>query len=46
MLDLWNHIVADFSNIGSPTAMAAFFQVLMIDIVLDRLQEREKRHRS
>src|SRR6201994_3268016 len=34
MLDLWNHIVADFSNIGSPAAMAAFFQVLMIDLVL------------
>jgi YjbE family integral membrane protein len=34
MLDLWNHIVADFSNIGSPEAMAAFLQVLMIDIVL------------
>jgi YjbE family integral membrane protein len=34
MLDLWNHIVADFSNIGSPTAMAAFLQVLMIDIML------------
>jgi YjbE family integral membrane protein len=34
MLDLWNHIVADFSNIGSPSAMAAFLQVLMIDIVL------------
>jgi YjbE family integral membrane protein len=34
MLDLWNHIVADFANIGSPSAMAAFLQVLMIDIVL------------
>lgn len=34
MLDLWNHIVADFSNIGSPSAMAAFLQVLMIDIML------------
>ena len=34
MLDLWNQIVADFANIGSPTALAAFFQVLMIDIVL------------
>ncbi|ATE63286.1 YjbE family putative metal transport protein [Rhizorhabdus dicambivorans] len=34
MLDLWNHIVADFSNIGSPAAMAAFAQVLMIDIML------------
>ena len=34
MVELWNHIVADFSNIGSPSAMAAFLQVLMIDIVL------------
>ena len=34
MLDLWNHIVADFSNIGSPSALAAFAQVLMIDIML------------
>src|SRR6195952_5159155 len=34
MLDLWNHIVADFSNIGSPAALSAFLQVLMIDIML------------
>ena len=34
MLELWNHIVADFSNIGSPAALAAFGQVLMIDILL------------
>jgi len=34
MLDIWNHIVADFSNIGSPSALAAFVQVLMIDIML------------
>ena len=32
--DIWQHIVNDFSNIASPTAMAAFLQVLMIDIVL------------
>ena len=32
--DIWVHIVADFSNIGTPSAMAAFVQVLMIDIVL------------
>ena len=32
--DIWHHIVNDFSNIGSPAAMAAFLQVLMIDIVL------------
>ncbi|AGH49762.1 MULTISPECIES: YjbE family putative metal transport protein [Sphingomonadales] len=34
MLELWHHIVADFSNIGSPSALAAFGQVLMIDIML------------
>jgi YjbE family integral membrane protein len=34
MLELWNHIVADFSNIGSPSALAAFGQVLMIDVML------------
>lgn len=34
MLELWNHIVADFSNIGSPAALAAFGQVLMIDVLL------------
>lgn len=34
MLDLWTHIVADFSNITSPAAMAAFVQVLMIDVML------------
>ena len=32
--EIWGHIVTDFSNITSPTAMAAFLQVLMIDVVL------------
>ena len=32
--DIWGHIVNDFSNLGTPTALAAFLQVLMIDIVL------------
>lgn len=32
--DIWAHIVTDFSNIGSPAALAAFGQVLMIDLVL------------
>lgn len=32
--EIWNHIVADFSNITSPAAFSAFLQVLMIDIVL------------
>ena len=34
MLEIWNHIVADFSNLGSPATLAAFGQVLMIDIML------------
>lgn len=32
--DIWAHIVNDFSNIGSPKALAAFGQVLMIDVLL------------
>jgi YjbE family integral membrane protein len=32
--EMWNAIVTDFSNLGEPAAMAAFFQVLMIDLVL------------
>lgn len=32
--NIWELIVADFANIGTPTALAAFVQVLMIDIVL------------
>jgi YjbE family integral membrane protein len=31
---IWSQIVHDFSNIGSPAALAAFGQVLMIDIML------------
>lgn len=34
MTDLWNHIVADFSNIGDPSVMWAFVQILWIDLVL------------
>lgn len=34
MLDIWQAIVADFSNLGSPPALAAFGQVLMIDVML------------
>lgn len=33
-VEIWGHIVNDFSNITSPTAFAAFLQVLMIDVVL------------
>ncbi|WP_413629807.1 YjbE family putative metal transport protein [Novosphingobium sp. JCM 18896] len=32
--NIWDLIVRDFANIGTPTALAAFAQVLMIDIVL------------
>ena len=32
--DIWANIVHDFANIGTPTALAAFVQVLMIDVVL------------
>jgi len=32
--EIWQHIVEDFSNIGTPAALSAFLQVLMIDIVL------------
>ncbi len=31
---IWSQIVHDFSNIGEPAALAAFGQVLMIDIML------------
>jgi YjbE family integral membrane protein len=34
MTDIWQHIVADFSNLGSPSALAAFAQVVLIDIML------------
>jgi len=33
-LDIWHHILADFSNITEPAALAAFGSVLMIDLVL------------
>ena len=34
MTELWQHIVSDFSNLGSPSALSAFLQVLMIDVML------------
>lgn len=34
MTNLWQNIVADFAAIGSPSALAAFTQVVMIDIML------------
>jgi YjbE family integral membrane protein len=32
--EMWDAIVRDFSNIGEPGALTAFFSVLMIDLVL------------
>ena len=32
--DIWASIVRDFANIGQPGALTAFFQVLLIDLVL------------
>lgn len=32
--DIWQHVVNDFSNISEPAALAAFGQVLMIDLLL------------
>ncbi len=34
MNDIWTHIVADFSNLGSASALVAFGQVVLIDIML------------
>lgn len=34
MTELWQDIVHDFANIGSPAALAAFAQVVMIDVML------------
>src|SRR3982750_3263716 len=32
--DIWTSILRDFSNLDQPGALAAFFQVLLIDLVL------------
>ena len=32
--DIWQSIVRDFSNLNEPGALSAFFQVLLIDLVL------------
>ncbi|MBR0552987.1 TerC family protein [Stakelama marina] len=32
--EIWQHIVADFSNITGPSELAAFLQVLTIDVML------------
>ena len=34
MIELWGHIVSDFTRIGSPDALTAFAQVVMIDVML------------
>ena len=34
MHDIWQNILADFANIGTPSALAAFVQVLLIDVML------------
>lgn len=34
MIELWNAIVHDFANLSDPAVLAAFGQVLMIDIML------------
>ena len=34
MNDLWQHVVADFATIGTPAALAAFGQVVVIDVLL------------
>lgn len=34
LAEVWSAILTDFGNIGSPAAMSAFLQVLLIDIVL------------
>lgn len=31
--EIWGHIVSDFRNIGTPSALAAFGQVVLIDLV-------------
>ena len=32
--EIWQHIIADFSNITQPSQLAAFGQVLAIDLLL------------
>ena len=34
LTDIWQSILRDFSNLDEPGALAAFFQVLLIDLVL------------
>src|ERR1051325_8502187 len=31
---LWNHVVSDFANIGSPSALTAFATVVLLDVAL------------
>ena len=32
--EIWQSILRDFANLGEPASLTAFFQVLMIDLVL------------
>jgi YjbE family integral membrane protein len=34
MIEIWSQILTDFSNLGTPSALAAFGQVLIIDVML------------
>ena len=34
MATMWSQILNDFSNLGSPSALSAFLQVLAIDVLL------------
>ena len=34
LADMWAHIVTDFSNLGSMSALSALLQVLIIDVTL------------
>ncbi|USI71961.1 TerC family protein [Sphingomonas morindae] len=34
MMDIWQRMLADFAHLGSPAALAAFAQVVLIDVML------------
>ena len=34
MLTLWNDILTDFGQLGSPSALPAFGQVVLLDVML------------
>ena len=41
LASMWQNIVRDFTHIGSPAALAAFGQVLMIDITKSGTRKEE-----